>query len=118
MRKLLSVALVIMICFGFSMDIRSESPDLLRQEAFADISTGSSIMQRAANSMSNANNESDLKVAIQLFAEAGRLFQIAKSKLEVLVPEYASQADLDGCEKAMDSCINAINNIKKRLTQI
>ena len=118
MRKLWGVILLAFFCFYFPVNVKAVSPDVLRQEAFIDISTASSLMQKAANAMSKANNESDLRVAIQLFAESGKLFQSAQSKLEVLVPEYASQEDLEGCKQAMTSCLNAINNIKKRLAQI
>ncbi|MDD4203014.1 MAG: hypothetical protein PHQ52_06065 [Candidatus Omnitrophica bacterium] len=118
MGKFWSAVFLVVLCSCSSTYAKTESPDVLRQEAFVDITTASSLMQKAANAMSNANNENDLRLSIQLFAEAGKLFQSAGSKLEVLVPEYASQEDLEGCKQAMTSCLNAINNIKKRLTQI
>ena len=118
MRKIGAFILVFSLCLSLQANAQSQSPDALREQAFADIKTASSLMESAVRAMRNSNDQGDLKLALQLFAEAGKLFQQAAGKLQVLVPEYASEKDLEGCVKAMDACMDAINKIKKRLSQL
>jgi hypothetical protein len=118
MKKIILGCFVLMFCLCSVHSSFAQSPETIKEQAFSEVRTASALMERAASAMNNYKSESDLKLALGLFAEAGKLFQNAAGKFQALVPEYASETDLNGCIKAMEACMNAINRIKERLTEV
>jgi len=115
-KKILFVSFIVMIMAGgLIISFAQDSKESLRNEAFTALKTATELMVRA-NAMIKGNpGKDDLKAALHLFAEAGRLYQKAEGMLKYLGPDYINQKDIDGCEEAINACLKAIDRIKKIL---
>ncbi len=119
MRRLLLMLMVLVLATHIScLSFAKESPESLKNEAIHKIRAAQELIERAnmlARHEPGKFREGDLGTAIQLYAEAGKLFEEAGNIFKFLGPEYTSQEDIDGCGQAVESCVDAIRKIKKVL---
>jgi len=92
-----------------------QSPDLLKREAINKIRVAKDLMGRA-NKLVNTNpSRENLKTALQLYGEAGQLFQEADGTFRYLGTNYVSQSDIDNTSSAVQLCVESINKLKQIL---
>ena len=90
----------------------SETPDSIREQAYDKIRIGYDIFNRATQVAQKARTEESMKVAIELYAQAGQTFQEAYNILKFLGTDYVRQEDIDGVKNAVDACVQSIKNAK------
>jgi len=116
MKKIFAVFLLLIVVFGSNICCGQDDPRVgLRDQAFTKIRVAQQIMMNANGYMSGRPNRNDLRIAVQLYAQAGQMFQEAGNMLQYIGPDYASQQDIDGCDKVMNDCLEAIKKIKTML---
>ena len=109
----LTISFVFLFCFGAAaQDNKAAS---YRSEAVNKIKVAKEIMNRANALVKVKPTPENLKTAMQLYAESGRLYQEGGSLLKYLGPNNASQKDIEGCDLAAKTCLEAINKIKALL---
>lgn len=96
--------------------VAGQTPESLRSDAFYKVKIGYDTFNRAGLLVKREgmSNES-LKAAIELYAQAGQLFQEAYNVLNYLGKDYVSQQDIDGTKQSMDACLESIANAKKMI---
>ena len=92
-----------------------ESPDSLRDKASNKINIAIQLMTRARDAIMSQKNRDNIMLAMNLYVEAGQLFEQAEGMFKALGAQYASQNDIDNCARAKGECIKAIMECRKFL---
>jgi hypothetical protein len=92
----------------------SKEQEDFRREAILKIQVASKLAQNAQNMVRTNPTKDTLMAAINIFAEAGQLFEQSSRMLKLLGPQYVNPADLEGCEKAVKGCLDSIRMCKER----
>ena len=93
----------------------AQSPESLRDQAYNKIKVSSELMGNAKALLVPGQSKENLVVAAQLFVQAGQLFEQAGNTMKTLGGRYVTQTEIENCDIAMQSCLDAINNIKRIL---
>ena len=94
----------------------AESPESYKNEADNGVRVAMQLEQQAVQMLqSGLLDREKLKVALNLYIQAGQLFEKASNTYKVLGAKYASSQDSDNAFQAMQGCLNAIKKIKERL---
>lgn len=92
---------------------QQESGAQLRNQANADVIAATRLVQQADEMVRSGRSVETMKVSMQLFVQAGRMYEASAKKYQALIPDYASQADVDNSVQAMQYCIRSIQEIQK-----
>ena len=116
MRKI--IASIVLTLFVMTLAYAQQvSPDIVKEQAFNKIKIATELLARANSLLVPNQSRENLVVASQLFVQAGQLFEQSGNMLRPLVPQYASQIDVENCEKATQTCVDSISNIKDILSR-
>jgi len=114
-RQIPALALILFIllhCVSWSQD----TPQGLKERAVGKITTATELTERAHALLRTQPTEANVIAAVQLYAQAGKLFEEAWSIFNVLGEPYVSQADIDGVLRAMNDCVSLIAKCKELLS--
>lgn len=111
-RRALFLAAVVFLAGSCEGAAQQESGAQLRNQANADVMAATRLVRQAEEMVRSARSIDTMKVSVQLFAEAGRLYESSTQKYRALIPDYASQADVDNSSQAMQYCIRSIQEIQ------
>lgn len=92
---------------------QQDSGAQLRNQANADVIAATRLVQQADAMARSGRSVETMKVSMQLFVQAGRMYEASAKKYQALIPDYASQADVDNSVQAMQYCIRSIQEIQK-----
>ncbi len=112
------ISLFIALTFAFVASAyaqQGETPESVREQAYGKIKVASELTARAGSFLVPGQSKENLMTAIQLYVQAGQLFEQAGNMLKAIGTNYAPQSDVDNCNNATQSCINAIENIKSAM---
>jgi len=113
MKKLIaSSVLMLALCANC---FAQESPEAVREQAYGKIKVAGELAGKAESFLVPGQSKENLATAIQLYVQAGQLFEQAGNMLKALGTNYAPQSDVDNCNNATRSCIDAIGNIKRAM---
>jgi len=108
---LLTILLAQVLFLGNAL---AETPQNLRSQADAHAQTATQLMLEGQKLLNSARGIESLRAAISLYAQAGSRFEKATQIYRNLVPDYATQADVDNSESAMRLCFEMIQKIKTK----
>jgi hypothetical protein len=111
------IALVLCFATVFESYAFSSTESLIR-DTIQKVETGSRLVARARQRVNQGASLQDLEVALELYVEAGQLFEQAGKIMKALGPQYISMEDLEGCGQALQSCIIAIEELKRQIRKI
>lgn len=92
---------------------QQDSGAQLRNQANADVIAATRLVQQADEMVRSGRSVETMKVSMQLFVQAGRMYEASAKKYQALIPDYASQSDVDNSVQAMQYCIRSIQEIQK-----
>lgn len=107
--------LLVSLLFHTAEGFGADTPEKVRDEAFAKLKVADNLMHQANKLIAETPGDDDMKAAMQLYSQAGRLFQEAGMSLQVLGSDYVSPDDVAGCDQAVQACMKAITGIKNVL---
>ena len=114
MKKVLVVILIGMLVDGPAL--LAVDPQSLRMQAASDIQTGSQLMTQAEQLLRSPGvTQQHMKAAMDLYIQAGKLFEEAGNIFTGLGPDYAAPEDVQNSRKAMQNCIDSVKEIQKHL---
>ncbi len=96
--------------------VAQETPEGARQEAFENIKVALKLADQAQKMVTSPATRESVKTAVDLYVQAGQLFEKAEVVFKTLGVQYVSKDDLDNCTKAKEDCIKAIQKLKESLT--
>ncbi|MCG3176309.1 MAG: hypothetical protein MOGMAGMI_01257 [Candidatus Omnitrophica bacterium] len=110
-----TAALLTALCLWTSTAVAAQDAGgmQLRNQANADVIAATRLVQQADEMVRSSRSVETLRVSMQLFVQAGRLYEQSAKRYQALVPDYASQADVDNAVQAMQYCIRSIQEIQK-----
>jgi hypothetical protein len=91
------------------------SPDVLMNEAVSDINVAIKLAKQAQNILSKGMTKENIQTAIELYIQAGQLFEKSENVFRALGPGYASQEDIDNCAISKKECVDALKKLKEAL---
>lgn len=103
--------LVLMLLFSSSA--AAQDPAALKGQANTQVVTASRLMEKAMEILRQAPTPQGRDTAISLLVEAGQMFEQSAGIYKALVPDYAGQQDVENSLKAMQVCIQKIQEIKQ-----
>jgi hypothetical protein len=119
MRNLSAVVLAAALMFSATVSYSQESPEDVVGRAFQNIEMANGLVQRAGELIKqNPRNVAGLKVARDLYIQAGQLFEQASNIFVALGNEYIKQADIDGVNKAVKDCVSAAQNCNQHIAKL
>jgi hypothetical protein len=84
-----------------------------RGEFDEQVKVGADLVRRAEDILKERQADDAMKVAVGLYAQAGQLFEHAAIGYQALGPQGATPADVENAQKAVQYCIQSIQEIKK-----
>ena len=109
---IISIAFCFVAVFGARAYSSAES---LIRDAIQKVETGSRLVEKAKNRINPNSTVQDFQVALELYIEAGQLFEQAGKIMKALGPQYIGPEDLEGCAQALQSCVHAIEELKQQI---
>jgi len=91
------------------------TPEQMLADANSKIRVAQDVMDRATKLVSDNPKKEELKTAMYLYIEAGKMFQEGGAILKYLGPKRVNKTDIEGCDKAVDSCLGAVRTIQAAL---
>jgi hypothetical protein len=112
MKKWLFSLLLVAMCSSVAF---AEDPVALKNQADMKVQTADQLIKQAQKMLQeNSNNPESLKLAIHLYVQAGQSFESAANIYKSVMPDYATEQDVQNSMAAMQACIETIQEIKER----
>jgi len=105
---------ILIAIFVYAPVLFAEDPGALKEQANGQVMAASRLMQQGMSLIHSPTVENK-RTAIQMLIQAGQLFEQSAQVYQSLMPQYAAQSDVDNSRKAMENCINAIDQLKQGL---
>jgi len=111
--------LVVPFSYAYSDDYYGgeDSPEKIRLEAFNDIKVAQQLMDEASQMLEKDVNRQKIELAINLYLKAGQIFEKVSKVFRMLGRNFVGQADQEGADQAMETCLTLIKDLKERLKQ-
>ena len=87
----------------------------MKGQANQQVAAAGQLTNNAFRLLQGAPSVENRRTALSLLVEAGRLFEQAAMTYKALVPQYATQTDVENSLQAMQKCIQTISEIKASL---
>ena len=113
MRKII-ISILILMAVAVSA-CAQETPDSMRDKAMNKVNIAIQLMTRAHDAIMAQRSRDNLMLAMNLYVEAGQLFEQAEGIFKAIGPQFATQADIENCAKAKEECIKDIMECRKVL---
>lgn len=112
-----TICLIVLLVstYSFSHPGYAEDPSAIKEQANSQVMVASRLMQQGMAMAQSATSPESRQASMQLLIEAGQLFEKASLMYQSLMPQYATQSDVDNSRKAMENCINVIAQLKQGL---
>jgi hypothetical protein len=107
---LIALFLMQSLCFA-----QQDSVQVAKEQALGKIRVAADLKQKANELLGSEITREKLITASQLYLQAGQLFEQAGNILKALGAEFASSDDVQNCDQAARSCVEAIKNIRSIL---
>lgn len=115
MRKIVSVIVTVSILLLCDLAFSQGMPDEYVKDAVSKVRVAQQLMAKANALARNNPRDETLRTSMQLYAQAGQMFQEAGAIFKALGPDRVKPEDIDACNKASEACLKAINQIKSIL---
>jgi hypothetical protein len=115
MRKAGLVITVIFALIFCAAAFADQAQDNLKMEAYNKIKVAQEIFVRANSLLGGTPTKENLATALQLYAQAGQLFQEGGNILTYLGPSYVNPQDGENCKIAAQTCLKNIQMIRETL---
>jgi len=117
MRNILFSVFILFFLFIFIPEGECSFESLIR-DAIQKVENASHLVERAQERIRQQPTVENLQVALELYIEAGQLFEQAGKIMSALGPEYTNPEDLEGCAQALQSCLVAIEELKEKIRRM
>lgn len=114
MKKIFFCMLLVLL-MGSMCFAQQDSPQAVKDQALNKIKVAIDLQQRANDLVTGSTTREKLITASQLYLQAGQLFEQAGNIFKALGREFASEEDVESCNKATQACVEAITNVKRIL---
>lgn len=115
MRKIFGIILISLMAFPLA-GFTQASPESYKNQADGDVQVAFRFQHQAMQILQGGRvNRDKLETAIHLLVQAGQLFERAANTYTAVGINYASSQDANNAYKAMQNCLDMIQEIKKRL---
>jgi hypothetical protein len=92
------------------------NPESLRVQADNNVQAAGMLLNQAQILLNSANvTREKMKIALNLYIQAGQMFEQSANIYKALLPNYASQEDVLNADGAMKGCLRSIGEIKSKL---
>lgn len=105
--------LLLVISLSFSAPALAQDPAALKGQANTQVVTASRLMEKAMEILRQSPTAQGRDTAVSLLIEAGQMFEQSAGIYKALVPDYAGQEDVENSLRAMQVCIQKIQEIKQ-----
>lgn len=113
MRKIvLAVVFLVVACVSSGFAQSQVTPQQLSAQAFEKIKVASDLFKRGEELLAPPATKERLAASLQIYIQAGKLFEEAGNALKSLAPQYANQSDADNCFTAVQTCLDTIAKIR------
>lgn len=112
MKKVLSVIAAVSVLLSCDLAFSQGMPDEYVKDAVSKVRVAQQLMAKANALARNNPRDETLRTSMQLYAQAGQMFQEAGVIFKALGPDRVRPEDIDACTKASEACLKAINQIK------
>lgn len=92
-----------------------EDPNAYKERANTDVRAAEQIMRKADELLNNGASADNMRAALPLYIKAGQMFEEAAGIYKAIMPNYATELDVNNAQQAMRYCLTSIAEIKKRL---
>lgn len=93
----------------------AEDPSAYKAQADNHVKVASELVEEAQKTLQGPVTRENLQLAAGLYTRAGQIFEQASGIYKALGPDYATREDVELSARAVEMCIQAIQEIKKRL---
>jgi len=108
--------LTVLILISNAAGLCAQDPMALKEQANAQVIAASELMQEGMGVVQRGDaSKEKIQVAISLLVQAGQRFEQAAKTYQTLIPDYATQTDVDNSMKAVQTCIMTIQRLKQSL---
>ena len=90
-----------------------KSPDELKADAIRDVNVAMRLVKQAQEMLGEKVSKESMQVAAGLYVQAGQLFEKSEMVFRALGKNYASQDDIDQCDRFKNECLQALAGLKK-----
>lgn len=105
--------LLFILALSLSSPAIAQDPAALKNQANTQVVTASRLMEKAFEILRQAPAAQGRDTAVSLLVEAGQMFEQSAGIYKALVPDYAAQEDVENSLRAMQVCIQKIQEIKQ-----
>lgn len=99
--------------FLFVPFVMAQDPTALKNQANSQVVAASRLMEKAMVLLQQSPNPQGRDAAVSLLVEAGQMFEQSAGIYKTLVPNYATEEDVNNSLRAMQVCIQRIQQIKQ-----
>jgi hypothetical protein len=112
----IAVALFFFLAVGAAAPTSwAQDPSAYKAQADNHAKVASELAEEAQRTLQGPVTRENLQLAAGLYTRAGQLFEQASNIYKALGPDYATREDVESSARAVEMCIQAIQEIKKRL---
>lgn len=104
---------VLLAALFISSPAIAQDPAALKNQANTQVVTASHLMEKAMTILRQSPTLQGRDAAVSLLVEAGQMFEQSAGIYKALLPDYAGQEDVDNSLRAMQVCIQKIQEIKQ-----
>ena len=105
--------LTLLFTLAITASAWAQDPNALKSQANNQVVTASQLMERARAVLQQSPNPAGRNAAIAILVEAGQMFEQSAGIYQALMPKYATQEDVDNARKAMQSCVQQIQQLQQ-----
>ena len=88
-------------------------PSQLHAQAGKDMATAREIMSQAKEMVVQSPTTENMRAAISLYARAGEMLERAANAYQQLLPDHATQQEVDNAQNGIRFCIASIRDIQQ-----
>lgn len=118
MRQLWMTVVLVSFCLWIPRVLaQTQDPTKYLNQANSEIQTANRLFEQTRRLLEGNPSRGNMETAVSLLIEAGKLFEHAGSLYKSLGTDYATEEDVENSFKAMQRCVQGIEEIKARLNE-
>ncbi|MBU3758617.1 MAG: hypothetical protein FGM27_01660 [Candidatus Omnitrophica bacterium] len=109
----LTAVITLLSALLFAGSALAQDPAAVKSQADSQVVAASKLMERAMTMLQQSPMGGGREAAVALLAEAGQMFEKSAGLYKALYPNYASKEDVENSIRAMQVCIQRIQEIRR-----
>lgn len=115
MKKIIPLTMLLSILFAGNLFAENENQ--MRAQAGNDMKMARELMLEAKTILQQDRSPSGMKAAAALYTRAGQTLERAMNIYSSLVPDHASEEEVENARGGVQFCISSIQEIQKHMPQ-